>query len=97
MHLIRLCLITFPPLLSMTINAETIEVDIAGLTCPFCVHCLQRQLEKLPHISTVDISLKHRKVRIVSTDYKIDIKLIKNTVINAGFTPVKIRTMSDEQ
>jgi copper chaperone CopZ len=83
-------------LLSAATIAETIEVDVHGLTCAFCVDSLQRQLKKLPGIETVDVSLKTKKVRIVSSSEHIDRARVRELVIDSGFTPVNIRTIQDE-
>ncbi len=82
--------------LSTATSADTIEVDVHGLTCAFCVDSLQRQLKKLPDIKQVDVSLKFKKVRIVSSAEHMDIARIRKIVIDSGFTPVNIRTIEDE-
>ena len=82
--------------LNAVANAETIEVDVQGLTCAFCVDSLQRQLRKLPDIERVDVSLKSKKVRIVSSAAQIDINQIRGIVIDSGFTPVDIRIIENE-
>ena len=82
--------------LNAVANAETIEVDVQGLTCAFCVDSLQRQLKKLPDIERVDVSLKSKKVRIVSSAAQIDINQIRGIVIDSGFTPVDIRIIENE-
>ena len=83
-------------LLSTASTADTIEVDVHGLTCAFCVDSLQRQLKKLPDIEQVDVSLKSKKVRIVSSAGHVDIARIRKIVIDSGFTPVNIRVIEDE-
>lgn len=83
-------------LLSAASIAETIEVDVHGLTCAFCVDSLQRQLKKLPDIEKVDVSLKAKKVRIVSSSKHIDRARVREIVIDSGFTPINIRTIPDE-
>jgi copper chaperone CopZ len=83
-------------LLSTASTADTIEVDVHGLTCAFCVDSLQRQLQKLPDIEQVDVSLKSKKVRIVSSAAHVDIARIREIVIDSGFTPVNIRVIEDE-
>jgi len=83
-------------LLSAATTAATIEVDVQGLTCAFCVDSLQRQLKKIPDIEQVDVSLKNKKVRIVSSADHIDLDLIREIVIDSGFTPVDIRSIEDE-
>jgi copper chaperone CopZ len=82
--------------LAAVANAETIEVDVRGLTCAFCVDSLQRQLKKLPNIEQVEVSLKNKKVRIVSSEEHIDIDQIRGIVIDSGFTPVNIRIIENE-
>ena len=96
MHNLTACFLTFSLLFSMATYAETIEVEIHGMTCAFCVDSLRRQLKKLPDIEQVDVSLKHRKVRIISKSNNMDVQQIRDIVINAGFTPINIRTISDE-
>ena len=82
--------------LPTTILATTVEIDVKGLTCAFCVDSLQRRLKKLPDIEQVDVSLKTRKVRIVSSADHIDIDVIRQAVIDSGFTPVEIRVVEDD-
>jgi copper chaperone CopZ len=83
-------------LLSAATVADTIEVDVHGLTCAFCVDSLQRQLKKLPDIEKVEVSLKTKRVRIVSSSEHIDRARVREIVIDSGFTPVNIRTIQDE-
>ena len=76
--------------------ADTIEVEVNGLTCAFCIDSLQRQLKKMPDVERVDVSLKFKKVRIVSRADNINIEQVKEIVINSGFTPVRVRKINDE-
>jgi len=92
----RLWLPVVALLLSDATTAATVEVDVQGLTCAFCVDSLQRQLKKIPDIEQVDVSLKNKKVRIVSSADHIDLDLIREIVIDSGFTPVDIRSIEDE-
>ena len=70
--------------------AEVVEVDIHGMTCAFCVEGLHRELSELPDVSKVDVSLKNKKVRIVSDGETLDIDRVREAIIDAGFTPVEI-------
>ena len=83
--------------LSAATSADTIEVEVHGLTCAFCVDSLLRQLKKLPNIEQVDVSLKSKKVRIVASTEHMDIARIRKIVIDSGFTPVNIRTIEDDR
>ncbi len=70
---------------------EEVEVDIHGMTCAFCVEGLHRELSELPDVSKVDVSLKNKKVRIVSDGETLDLDRVRKAIIDAGFTPVEIR------
>lgn len=96
MSSIRVWLWVAALLLSSVSYADTIEVDVNGLTCAFCVDSLQRQLKKVPDIEQVDVSLKHKKIRIVFLAESISFEKIKEIIINSGFTPVKIRRVDGE-
>jgi len=79
------------------LSAEQIEIDVHGMTCAFCVDSLQRNLGKLPDVESVDVSLKHKKVHIETAGGIVDIERIKQTVLDSGFTPVKVTTLPDAQ
>ncbi len=73
---------------SYSIHAsEVIEIDVHGMTCSFCSNGLHRSLNKLPEINSVKVSLKHKKVQVVSDSQNIDIEQIKQAIIDSGFTP----------
>ncbi len=81
---------------TVSVSATTVEVDVEGLTCAFCVGSLQQQLRKLPGVEQVQVSLKTKKVRIVSSAEHLDTQLIKQTVVDAGFTPGAIKVLEDD-
>ena len=77
--------------------AEQIEIDIHGMTCAFCVDSLQRNLGKLPDVESARVSLKLKKVRIETRGNMTDIERIRQTILDTGFTPVKIMPVPDAQ
>ena len=81
-----LIVITF----SMPVSSETLDVDVNGMTCAFCVDSLQRKLRKLSNVVQVEVSLKNKKVRVDTGKAKADIDSIKQAIVDSGFTPVKI-------
>lgn len=82
--------------LSSTALSETLEVTIHGMTCSFCADGLRRNLAHLTDVQQVDVSLKHKKVRIRTKSGVVpDIDLIRQAVRDAGFTPVDVRTIPD--
>ena len=76
--------------------AEQIEIDVHGMTCAFCVDSLQRNLEKLSDVESATVSLKLKKVCIKTAGDAVDMERIKQTVLDSGFTPVKITPLPDE-
>ena len=80
---------------SNSLSAEQIEIDVHGMTCAFCVDSLQRNLGKLPDVESAEVSLKLKKVRLETAGDTVDIERIKQTVLDSGFTPVKITPLPD--
>lgn len=77
--------------------AEQIEIDIHGMTCGFCVDSLQRNLGKLPDVESAEVSLKLKIIRVKTRGEKVDIERIKQTILDTGFTPVKVTIHPDVQ
>lgn len=73
----------------------TVEVDIHGMTCAFCVDAVQRNLGKLPDVDQVEVSLKTNKIRIQSHQDTLDIARVKQVILDSGFTPTAVRTLED--
>ncbi len=80
-----------------TARAETVEVDIHGMTCAFCVEGLQNELSQLPDVARVDVSLKNKKVRIVSVGESLDMERVRSAIIDAGYTPMEVRHSDDDK
>lgn len=80
------------------VQADTVEVDILGMSCSFCVEGLQDRLSRLPDVAQVDVSLKNKVVRIVSEEEPLDMDRVRSAIIEAGFTPAEVRHIrNDEQ
>lgn len=75
---------------SAMVQARTIEIDVHGMTCTFCVDTLQRSFTQFKTVSKVEVSLKHKKIRLETEDNLPSIDTIKQTVLDAGFTPINI-------
>lgn len=80
-----------------TVHARTVEIDVYGMTCAFCVDSLERKFGKMKSVSKVEISLKQKKIRLETDDDLPSIETISQTVLDAGFTPVKITVLPDEK
>ena len=75
--------------------ARTVEIEVFGMTCPFCVDSLERKFGKMDSVSKVQVSLKLKKVRLETADNAPSIEAIKKTILDAGFTPVKVTVLDD--
>jgi len=83
--------------LVQTAIARTVEVDVHGMTCAFCVDSLERKFGKMESVSDVQVSLKKKKLRLETDENNPSIETIKQTILDAGFTPVKINEVSAKQ
>ncbi|HID83205.1 MAG TPA: hypothetical protein EYH06_12010 [Chromatiales bacterium] len=81
---------------SQNLLARTVEVDVHGMTCPFCVDSLERKFGKMESVSKVQVSLKNKKVRLETEANTPSLEAIKKTILDAGFTPVKITVLDDK-
>ena len=87
----------FPLVLIQTAFARTVEVEVHGMTCAFCVYSLERKFEKMESVSEVQVSLKKKKLRLETNENDPSIETIKQTILDAGFTPTKIEVLPDEK
>jgi copper chaperone CopZ len=70
---------------------QVIEVEVTGMTCPFCVYGTEKKLTRLPSVAQVQVSLKSKKARIHMTPgAKADIEAIRKAILDAGFTPGEV-------
>lgn len=83
-------------LIAQNANARTVEIDVYGMTCAFCVDSLERKFGKMESVSKVEVSLKNKKIRLETDDKQPSIEVIKQTVLDTGFTPVKIKVLDNK-
>ncbi len=76
--------------------ARTVEAEVYGMTCAFCVDTLQREFKKMDSIASVDISLKSKMIRLQTEKDRPTIETIRQTIRDAGFTPEKITIIDKE-
>lgn len=82
---------------AFTVNAKTIEVDVHVMTCAFCVDNLNKKFNKMEGVLKVRVSLKTKKVRIETESELPTIEMIKQAILDAGFTPTKVAVISNEK
>ncbi len=65
-----------------------LEIDIRGMTCPFCAYGITKHLIKLPGVDEAEVSLKFKKARVVmKAGQSPDEPRIRDVIVDAGFTP----------
>ncbi|ALO34027.1 hypothetical protein CMT41_04270 [Colwellia sp. MT41] len=82
---------------SFAIKAKTIEVEIHGMTCALCVDSLNRTFNKMAGVAKVQVSMKMKKVQLETEAKSPSIAMIKQAILDAGFTPIKVTVISDEE
>jgi copper chaperone CopZ len=75
--------------------ARTLEVEVYGMTCAFCVDSLQRSFNKNEDVVKVDVSLEQKKVRLETKGNLPSVETIRQMVLDAGFTPIKVTELPD--
>ncbi len=77
-------------------DETVVEIDIDGMTCPFCVYNLERELGRLSDVKQVLISLRSSKARLTLKEgAHIDSDTLQEVVLRAGFTPGEVRDVSE--
>ena len=67
---------------------ETVEVEVTGMTCPFCVYGTEKNLGKLPGVEKAEVSLDKKLARItMAPGQHADLDAINKAIVDAGFTP----------
>lgn len=92
-HLLITVLITIG--LMQPILARTLEIEVFGMTCAFCVDSLQRTFNKNEDVEKVDVSLEQKKVRLETKGELPSIETIRQMILDAGFTPIKVTELPD--
>lgn len=66
---------------------KEVEIKIDGLSCPFCVWGLKKQMKKIKNIEVLDISLKKSMAKVtLKKGSMLDIKDYKDAVKDSGFS-----------
>ncbi len=77
-------------------DETVLEIDIDGMTCPFCVYSLEKELGKLSEVKQILISLKSNKARLILKEgARIDPDTLQQVVLEAGYTPGEVRDVSE--
>jgi copper chaperone CopZ len=78
-------------------DREVVEIDVSGMTCPFCVYGTEKNLGKLPDVAEAVVSLDKKKARVVmAPGAHADIEAIRKAILDAGFSPGAVRVAAVE-
>ena len=72
-------------------QVQIVEIEVTGMTCPFCVYGTEKKLNLLPGVDRAEVSLKDKRARITMEPGKTaDLNAIRQAITDAGFTPGKV-------
>ena len=63
-----ICMAVALTMMSLGVNAGTIEMKVYGLVCGFCAQGIEKTLRKNPATQDVVVSLEHKLVAIATRD-----------------------------
>ncbi len=82
-------LVSFQPLFA---QINSVEMQVDGMTCPFCVYGIEKKLEALKEVEDASANLKTGTVDIaLNENEQIDIERLNKAVHESGFTPGKMK------
>jgi len=71
---------------------NSVEMQVDGMTCPFCVYGIEKKLEALGEVKDASSNLKTGIVDIILTEDKsLDIERLNEAIRESGFTPGRIK------
>lgn len=72
-------------------DTEVIDIEVKGLSCPFCVYNVEKKLRALDGVAGADVDLKQGRAHVVMRPAaRQDINQLRQAIIDAGFTPGEI-------
>lgn len=69
------------------IEKETVKIQ--GMTCAACVRAVDRAINKLEGIQSVNVNIATNKATIIYDEEKVKIEKIKEAIKKAGYTPLE--------
>jgi len=88
--LILILVMALSVVLSSPVGADysEVKIDVDGMSCPLCVHGLQKTLGKIKGLRDIDISYKKGTVQANwDESHVFDKQSIRQAVLDAGMTP----------
>ena len=79
-------------LLSLSVFASRVEVDIVGMTCGMCVEAITKELTATQKVENVNVKVEDKKAWFDEVKgKKISDTEIKAAIKKAGYEAVKVR------
>ncbi len=74
------------------------EMNVKGMTCPFCVYGIEKNLNKLSGVKKAQVSLEQKKIRVeMNNGHHFDENKVREVIIDSGFTPGELITKDSSQ
>lgn len=67
------------------VNSKTLEIPISGMDCAECTQHVQRAIEKLPGVQSVNVFLATEKAIVKLDPARVDLATIRTAVKGAGY------------
>lgn len=78
-------------------TAQVVYIDVQGLTCPFCVYGLAKNLGKVTGVAKAEVNLDEHRARIeLKPGQQPDVEQYRQIIRDAGFTPGKAYVHGEE-
>jgi len=85
------------PVFANLADAETYDVEVAGLACPFCAYGIERHLMGVEGVERVETDIKGGRVVVTTEgDATLSVEQVEAAVKAAGFSLEDFRQHTDE-
>ncbi len=72
-------------------EGKKVIVKVDGMACPFCAFGVEKKLERLEGVQSLNIKINEGQVvLLLKKDATLDTVLVKQKITEAGFTPRKV-------
>lgn len=73
-------------------SVDEVRLHVQGLACPFCVFGIEKNLKRVPGVTSLETTIRDGLVRIqMDPGAALDVKALNEAVLQSGFTPAGIR------
>ena len=97
-RLLSVLLFVLPISVTLSLSAgqtgKIVEMDIKGMSCPFCAYGLKSTISELDGVKSCVIDLETNKARIEMKDgLAADIEKIEKIIVDSGFIPGDVQVI----